>query len=89
MIIVCLKNERKNNFFQSEVVRDDDLQINGKYDGIMGLNILKESKMSLVENYLSLKYNNILIPMNEKKLYRIITKATLIRQNYNLKEMKP
>lgn len=63
MVSAVFKNGRHCNFLQFDVVDDEDVSINN-YDGLIGLNILNDSEISLIKNYLSLKDNELLIPMN-------------------------
>lgn len=64
MILGSFKNGRKTNYFQFEVVDDKHLQLGEEYDGIIGLNILKKSEISLLKNYVNLHENDLLVPLN-------------------------
>lgn len=87
MIIAMFKNGRRDNFLQFEIVKSNEIMIEDRYDGLIGLNILTDSEVNLLKNYINLKDNDLLIPMNlEGKEYKNFLKTERSR-NHNLKKI--
>lgn len=87
MLIAMFKNGRRDNFLQFEIVKSNEIMIEDRYDGIIGLNILNDSEINLLKNYISLKDNDLLIPMNlEGKEHKKFLKAERSR-NHNAKKI--
>lgn len=71
-------NGRRSNFVQFEIVQNKDLQIGEEFQGILGLNILRNSEISLKFNFINLEDNVNAIPMNidiVKRRKKLVSKS--------------